>query len=599
MIVFDSNCTLPNSIPGFVNGGNQRDTLDVLTSSLTILILCTKFRKDLDTTWTKIRWMIVTLLAPEATFARAVVDLRSCLYHTPKFMDLAHQDNVPWSRYHTSLADMGGFIISFPQEDYDDDQRQRGNAPSPSGIALPPSSSGASSSWRSSRNSSQELSVTEQSQTTSADADLEAGVSSPMPLPSLPCSASIPASPSSSRPISRSSSHASATSTTSSASSTTSSPAATPSNNSEGVVPPIPPRRPTSDSRLTRALTYRFSRFFRGEQPDEDGIREKARRRIRRDSEVLGTVYWEPHDALTELSRSLIRECTLSFSADNNRSIADQAWLICGLVSLEGSSSPLCAAQLLEARRMGLISKLPFIPPEVIQDKDKSDRLVKLAAIWQVLWLFVDLISREVDGLPSSPLEIMVLAFSVLALLIYIMLWFRPKDVAVPFVVPAERLPTKDELHKLALLMPWQRAQLGRFPNAFVPGKAAHEDQYQKLNVWMSAMAYSGMIFGSIHLLAWKFAFPTLAEQWLWRASALTTTLGPIVPGPMAAFLVMLRGRVGPKTKRNMIMIVVMPTLCAVFVARLFLLVEAYRSLYYLPPKSYLTSWTSNVPHVG
>lgn len=41
MIVFDINCTLPNSIPVFVSDSNTRGTLDIVFSNFSILILCT------------------------------------------------------------------------------------------------------------------------------------------------------------------------------------------------------------------------------------------------------------------------------------------------------------------------------------------------------------------------------------------------------------------------------------------------------------------------------------------------------------------------------------------------------------------------------
>lgn len=45
----------------------------------------------------------------------------------------------------------------------------------------------------------------------------------------------------------------------------------------------------------------------------------------------------------------------------------------------------------------------------------------------------------------------------------------------------------------------------------------------------LALVSFVGIIFGGIHLIAWPFLFPTLAEQWLWRTSSLALILPPIL----------------------------------------------------------------------
>jgi hypothetical protein len=37
----------------------------------------------------------------------------------------------------------------------------------------------------------------------------------------------------------------------------------------------------------------------------------------------------------------------------------------------------------------------------------------------------------------------------------------------------------------------------------------------------------------------------------------------------------------------------------ALVIARLFIIVEVFRSLYYLPPENYVNTWATNIPHFG
>ncbi|KAI1418525.1 hypothetical protein F5Y13DRAFT_196350 [Hypoxylon sp. FL1857] len=66
------------------------------------------------------------------------------------------------------------------------------------------------------------------------------------------------------------------------------------------------------------------------------------------------------------------------------------------------------------------LAAVPHIPSVHLDKLDKGGALVKLLAIDQVLYLIIQLISRKVQGLPSSQLEIATLAFSVLSLFTYL-----------------------------------------------------------------------------------------------------------------------------------------------------------------------------------
>nr|CDL70795.1 vegetative incompatibility protein 3a [Cryphonectria parasitica] len=614
MIVFDSNCTLPNSSPGFVNGGNQRDTLDILTNSLSILILCTwsilrlniplqttpqtrlqRIRKVLRGVCTKIRWMVITLLAPEVLFGKAITDLRSCALHTPLLLEFAYEDDVPWTRYHTCLADMGGFILTIPHET--DEEKPTDAEPKVQGADSLPSPSDNNNNNNNNSSSSNppvpspekgrcEVSLVQRQslESSSSPADIEAGLGSP--------------GAASKSSISSSSSSLSSTAgpTTSQEPSTGSPPSATPAT----PAPPTPSAAVVQRAEWLRCRLDILARYLSGQRPTEDHMRKFSEREIANAAARYGPVAWRPHAQLAATSQAVIREVTSTAGGYFLPSGKDRVTLVGNLTALEGDTIPLSAAQMLAARRTGLLDKLPYVTEDMIRDRDKSDTLVKLAAIWQVLMLMVDLISRQAAGLPSSPLEIMVLAFSVLALFIYLMNWFKPQDIEAPYYLTAARVPTHDELHQLAVLMPGQNRKRARFSNLSRPvvddGVKAHDGT---LRLWVGGAALSGMTFGGLHLLQWNFPFPTRAEVWLWRASALITSTGPPAPGVLGWFIAALRRYTSRKTIQRLVMITHTPLPLILFFARMFLLVEAYRSLYFLPPKTYLTTWTSNLPHLG
>lgn len=552
--------------------------------------------------------MAITLLAPEYAFGRAVVNLRSCLFHTPQLADMALQDGVPWSRYHTCLADMGGFVLAFP---------------SPAGEEQNLSKVGVD------RNG----------------VGIEGKITEERKAPSLPHVAVIPLSPidlgigpqtprhyggnSLPSPDHRNSDSSFSGTTAdieaarvastkiharfSVASSNFSPYVLSAADSAIGMASLAPEVAARGQDKTAYHGKSTFRGFLSGKDWGEALIRRTRRRYIERKTRNYGPIVWRSHPDLVTLSKTLISSMAATSTESTSSAYAlppgmNNDRLVRALVTLEGDVIPLCAAQLLEARRLGLVGRLPYVTEAMVCDRDKSDTLVKLAAVWQTVWLVIDLVVRQTSELPSSPLEIMVLAFAALALIIYIINWFQPKDVQTPFYIYSTRLPTAEELHALAILTPMAHGlRPGVFDNKHIPSINAREGYYQATRVWGTGMAWSGMVFGSLHLAAWNCTFPSVQEKWLWRASALVTTAWPSIPGVLGWAVSMLQRRleshqrhVSRTTIRRFWQAVALPILLIpLFCARVYVLVEAYRSLYYLPPESYITTWTSNVPRFG
>jgi hypothetical protein len=317
--------------------------------------------------------------------------------------------------------------------------------------------------------------------------------------------------------------------------------------------------------------------------------------------------------------------------------------LYLNLAALQGNTWILDARQLYYARKWGLID-LPNISEEELGDKSKADALVKSIALLEITWLVIGLVARRARGHPSTQLEIMTLAFSACSFITYCLLICKPKDVAVPIIIGAKRYPKPSEVLTLANFgpTPWFDAILfekwttGR-TKFWMPNTACHYLEYR--SKWLKIQSRYGVIWigsavgtsilGGLHAVAWESTFPTRAEKLGWRyASVLTVAipwaylvLGNFVFGTLIFFATRADHKdgksnvshIGFRTESNpfsYISAIVMrfPYYVRSFInsyyatlsifaiavytaARIFLLVEAFRSLGFLPSMAYIATW--------
>lgn len=178
---------------------------------------------------------------------------------------------------------------------------------------------------------------------------------------------------------------------------------------------------------------------------------------------------------------------------------------------------------------------IPRLSVDFIKDKSKTDYFTKFIAILQIAQLVLSAIVRKVRHLAFSQLEIVTLALAVCGFITYICYWYKPQDVSVPCPVQLRRnralpreltLPTFDRLWKTLMNVEAIREGqiLGRVPNDNIPRAALGTTHWA-----FYIMTGLSVAFGSLHLVAWNFEFPTYAEQILWRvASLLSTALPPV-----------------------------------------------------------------------
>ena len=243
-----------------------------------------------------------------------------------------------------------------------------------------------------------------------------------------------------------------------------------------------------------------------------------------------------------------------------------------------------------------------------INDKSKSDAFVRVLAIIQIGWVTVQVTVRAARGIATSQLELAVVGFVVCAIGIYGLNWQKPKDVQTPLTVlefPDDIPPAVLDLMK-RFNFGWLSIPTGIKPrdrNHSFPGGPIRKDD-AKDNVdgselwWILGLVIACGIFGALHVAAWNFAFPTTIEQVLWRTSSVWCTSFMVV--------VMLFGGIDTWLFENLFgwedaVDWYFPVLTASYVlARLFLLVEIFRTLCFLPPDAFLaTPWPMSLPHIG
>jgi hypothetical protein len=286
--------------------------------------------------------------------------------------------------------------------------------------------------------------------------------------------------------------------------------------------------------------------------------------------------------------------------------------------------------QLSYARSKGIIAALPNVSATYLETLNKGDALVKFLAVIQVSWLIIQLIARKIAGLPSSQLEIATLAFSASSLITYLLFWNRPQGVETVTTIPAARFPSTDDLLYLSRNGPrylWtgRRTQgkirddmdLIPIPNDAFPDiwniiPYSNESQIynatggneEVLSLAFGAI-FGGTIFGGLHCLAWKLHFPTQTEKIIWRACSIILSVLPIISIPPVVLWARYNGieqdliSVAPWRRYVVASILIVFVVIPYLLARLFIMIEIFRTLFFLPSEAFIETWSGVFPSWG
>jgi hypothetical protein len=256
---------------------------------------------------------------------------------------------------------------------------------------------------------------------------------------------------------------------------------------------------------------------------------------------------------------------------------------------------------------MGIIDQLPALTEDDLEGKNRADTLLNLLALGQIVWFVIQLIERLYYH-RTTQLEIVTFAFSICAAIIFVLVWNKPKDVQTTIFINAARYPTPQELIRIAVAGPFVFARKrGKRGSIWIPNNAIHWESASDgakdgpMKQFNLGSAFALIVFGAVHCLAWNFTFPTLVEKRMWQASSvLSAALVPLTILLLVIYWRFAETKDGRSLKAKRGSGVIFLLLAAVFVfARLFIIMEAFRSLAYLPSGAFLTTWTNAWPHVG
>ncbi|KAL6901441.1 hypothetical protein GGI43DRAFT_403037 [Trichoderma evansii] len=118
-----------------------------------------------------------------------------------------------------------------------------------------------------------------------------------------------------------------------------------------------------------------------------------------------------------------------------------------------------------------------------------------------------------------------------------------------------------------------------------------------------AAMLAAMVLFGAIHIGAWNFRFPSIFELYLWRCASTYSVMHASIALLAAVFI--CNPQDGSKHK----LLSIIPNRCGIFLflivlllytaSRLIILVEMFRTLCFLPPDAFVSTWASNLPHAA
>lgn len=262
--------------------------------------------------------------------------------------------------------------------------------------------------------------------------------------------------------------------------------------------------------------------------------------------------------------------------------------------------------EIFKLREEGHITKLPNITEAEIKDKSKGDMLGKLIALGQIVWSTIQIITRAVRKLPVSPLEVAVVAFAFCAVVIYLLYLEKPQRIGVTQTIQLNdnaalyNKDTQEEKDPRAMRKLFRGAlrifgiSLNR-PLLGVPISMDRPNSDGHDNVIVAVVvSISAALFGGIHAVAWNFAFPSTVELTFWRCASIYTAASPI-----GVMLIMILFIILKEYNKHALVPLATPLLLPILsillmviypFARLFVVVEMFRTLCFLPPGSYIST---------
>jgi len=167
---------------------------------------------------------------------------------------------------------------------------------------------------------------------------------------------------------------------------------------------------------------------------------------------------------------------------------------------------------------------LPFISTEDIQDRSKASSMTKSLLVIQISWFVIQLIGRASQRLLTSSLEVFTLAIVGSTFLESVLWWHKPLDVRTPMIINlAHNYPDIE----------WRRYFNCESRSDIVELAEKRIPNFNMFTLWNKKragfMILTTLFFGTCHLLAWNWSFPSYTEQVLWRIASVACAVLPAV----------------------------------------------------------------------
>lgn len=256
-----------------------------------------------------------------------------------------------------------------------------------------------------------------------------------------------------------------------------------------------------------------------------------------------------------------------------------------------------------------LVERRALMPPMLheLKDRSKGDAVSKGIAIVQTLWFVMQFVAREIEHLPITGLEVMTLAYTVITFAMYAAWWHKPLNVSYPVPVPVGSA-RKERVFPYAMSERIMKYVMG--DQDFLVELSEEE----RIPTFWSGRGRSGvivadvvallvaMVFGTVHCIAWHYAFPSHFEQLIWRASSISITAIPVSMALLTFLLgdLLRTGWSSDFTPMESVGVVSL-AICAILyiIGRLILVILSFTTLRSLSAGAYLTvHWTTFIPHV-
>ncbi|RDA84143.1 hypothetical protein CP532_4543 [Ophiocordyceps camponoti-leonardi (nom. inval.)] len=302
------------------------------------------------------------------------------------------------------------------------------------------------------------------------------------------------------------------------------------------------------------------------------------------------------------------------------------------LEMLEGGVWSLDAKQLLIARHLGIIERLPSLSVDSIDDRSKQDFLIKFLSALQLIQFGAEILTRLLYQTSISQLEVVTLTLALPTLPAYYLWLGKPKDIytTIDISVPAAKRPSVSNIRRLAkngprVLLPRQLAgsltPKSSSPALSLPNYVIHcgnsagsvesvendgRDGYEIADGDIAVDTERVTIFssvattltGAVHFLAWNSTLGNDSLRLLWRISAVATMVS--MPAMITVFYTATWFSRLKKLLRcnERIKCIAGFFWTILIIGRLLIGIVAFTSMWHLPPDAFTASWAVYVPHL-